>query len=183
MFSFQTLTKADDIRDFQIEGISIGDNLLDYFSKSEIKKKGIFYYPKSKKLGGIRLSKNNYKQYDSTQFSFYPASYEITSVAGIIEFDNNIDKCLKKKNQIKKDLIKIFSSASSKEKKLIHPYDKSGKSILYKTIFYLNEGSSIEIECFDWIKGVYSQNTELKDSLIVSLKSLVYRNFLANEAY
>ena len=35
--SFQTLSKADDIRDFQIEGISIGDNLLDYFSVDEIK--------------------------------------------------------------------------------------------------------------------------------------------------
>ena len=27
--SFQTLTKADDIRDFEIEGISIGDSALD----------------------------------------------------------------------------------------------------------------------------------------------------------
>ena len=35
-FSFQTLTKADDIRDFQIEGMSIGDSLLDYFSEDEI---------------------------------------------------------------------------------------------------------------------------------------------------
>ena len=28
---------ADDIRDFQIEGMSIGDSLLDYFSKDKIK--------------------------------------------------------------------------------------------------------------------------------------------------
>ena len=35
-FSFQTLTKADDISEFQIEGISIGDSLLDYFTKKEI---------------------------------------------------------------------------------------------------------------------------------------------------
>ena len=35
-FSFQTLTKADDIRDFQIEGISIGDSLLDHFKENEI---------------------------------------------------------------------------------------------------------------------------------------------------
>ena len=36
-FIFQTLTKADDISDFQIEGISVGDSLLDYMSKKEIK--------------------------------------------------------------------------------------------------------------------------------------------------
>ena len=34
--SFQTLTKADDIKDFQIEGMSIGDSLLDFFSEDEI---------------------------------------------------------------------------------------------------------------------------------------------------
>jgi len=41
IFSLQSWTKADDIRDFQIEGISIGDSLLDYFSEEEIKKFGI----------------------------------------------------------------------------------------------------------------------------------------------
>ena len=30
--------KADDIRDFQIEGISVGDSLLDYYSEKEINK-------------------------------------------------------------------------------------------------------------------------------------------------
>ena len=32
-------SKADDIQDFQIEGISVGDSLLDYFSEEEINKK------------------------------------------------------------------------------------------------------------------------------------------------
>ena len=31
-------TQADDIKDFQIEGISIGDSALNYFSEEEIKK-------------------------------------------------------------------------------------------------------------------------------------------------
>ena len=33
--SMQSWTKADDIRDFQIEGMSVGDNLLDYFLSLE----------------------------------------------------------------------------------------------------------------------------------------------------
>ena len=36
--SLQTLVKSDDIRDFQIEGISIGDSALDFFSEDEILK-------------------------------------------------------------------------------------------------------------------------------------------------
>ena len=38
-----TPSQADDIRDFQIEGISIGDSLLDYFSEEEIKKNTVRY--------------------------------------------------------------------------------------------------------------------------------------------
>ena len=34
--SFQTLTKADDIRDFEIEGMSIGDSLLDFYDENQI---------------------------------------------------------------------------------------------------------------------------------------------------
>ena len=35
--SSQSLTKANDsIKDFQIEGMSIGDSALDYFTKSDI---------------------------------------------------------------------------------------------------------------------------------------------------
>ena len=33
---FITSSQADDIRDFQIEGMSIGDSLLDYFNKETI---------------------------------------------------------------------------------------------------------------------------------------------------
>ena len=36
IFSLQSWTKADDIRDFEIEGMSIGDSLLDYFSEKDI---------------------------------------------------------------------------------------------------------------------------------------------------
>ncbi len=35
-FSLQSMIKAEDISDFEIEGISIGDSLLDFFSKNQI---------------------------------------------------------------------------------------------------------------------------------------------------
>ena len=37
ILGFQSWTKADDIRDFEIEGLSIGDSLLNHFNVSEIK--------------------------------------------------------------------------------------------------------------------------------------------------
>ena len=39
IFSLQSWTKADDISDLEIEGMSIGDSLLKYVSENEIKKK------------------------------------------------------------------------------------------------------------------------------------------------
>ena len=36
IFSFQPLTKADDIGDFEIEGISVNISALDFMSKNEI---------------------------------------------------------------------------------------------------------------------------------------------------
>ena len=36
-FSLQSWTKANDIRDFEIEGISIGDSLLDFLERRNIK--------------------------------------------------------------------------------------------------------------------------------------------------
>ena len=39
--SLQSWTKADDIKDFQIEGMSIGDSLIEYFSKKDIQNEKI----------------------------------------------------------------------------------------------------------------------------------------------
>ncbi len=36
IFSLQSWTKADDIRDFEIEGMSIGDSALDFFAETTI---------------------------------------------------------------------------------------------------------------------------------------------------
>ena len=36
IFSLQSWAKADDIKEFEIEGMSVGDSLLDYFSEEEI---------------------------------------------------------------------------------------------------------------------------------------------------
>ena len=49
IFSIQSLTKADDIRDFEIEGMSIGDSLLDYYSEDVILNATTTKYPASSK--------------------------------------------------------------------------------------------------------------------------------------
>ena len=71
MLSFQSLTKADDIRDFQIEGISVGDNLLDQTAilnvlKTLLKIKNILFTQKAINLctWALNINQNNMMAYN-----------------------------------------------------------------------------------------------------------------------
>ena len=48
IFGIQFWTKAEDITSFELEGISIGTSLLDYFSEQELNSKRKIFYPNSK---------------------------------------------------------------------------------------------------------------------------------------
>ena len=64
LFTLHIPSQADDIRDLQIEGMSVGESLLDYFSEEEINKKINSYSNK----GYIYPSKDFY----SLSFRFLP---------------------------------------------------------------------------------------------------------------
>ena len=69
IFSFQSWTKADDISDFQIEGMSIGDSALDYFSEKEINDSKKTPY-ENKKWATWPIFKN----YTKRNLAFYSSS-------------------------------------------------------------------------------------------------------------
>ena len=56
---FQSLTKADDVNEIQIDGMSIGDSALDYFTKSEIKSRTKTIYPGDDKFYKIQFGSKN----------------------------------------------------------------------------------------------------------------------------
>ena len=55
IFSLQSWTKADDIRDFEIEGITVEDSALNYYTKNFIESKKKHYYPSSNKYFRINF--------------------------------------------------------------------------------------------------------------------------------
>ena len=185
--SFQTLTKADDIRGFEIEGMSIGDSLLDYFTKKEIriKRKYRIKYPNSKKFTAITFEEDpKLKVYDSIQANVKTndKKYIIYSISGISYFDNNISKCKEQMKLISKELIKIFPNASNINQTKKHDYDKSGKSLIHQSIFDMDSGAEARVECYDWSKKMFKKHN-LEDQLIVSILSDDFSYFMANEAY
>ena len=153
IFSFQSLTKAEDIRDFEIEGMSIGDSLLDYFSKKVIIDKTLNYY-KDKTILPIYIEKEaEFNEYDGVQFHIN-MQFKILSIEGVIWFKDNFEGCKKKQKEIDNDFKSIFSSNISRWESGInsHEADKSGKSI-YNIIYYdFKSKDTISIGCYDWSK-------------------------------
>ena len=72
IFTLQTPSWADDISDLQIEGMSIGDSLLDHFSKEEIKKANPATAYKDKKYRTLDFShvKKNLETYERLVASY-----------------------------------------------------------------------------------------------------------------
>lgn len=187
MLITQSLTHADDIRDFQIEGISVGDSLIDYFTKKEIRKEKKYRikYPNSNRFTAITFYEySKFKIYDSVQVNVKTddKDYKIYSISGINYFKNKIQDCKKQKNLIFNNLKNMFSNVSISNQDKKHEFDKSGKSLIYQTLFDMDDGSVVRIECYDWSTKMFN-NHELEDQLVVSILSEDFSYFLTNEAY
>lgn len=94
---------AEDISDFEIEGISIGDSALKFFSESDLIKNKKKYY-KNKKftpVEGLKL-KNNLKNYDFIDLNYKKndENFIIFNISGRINFNKNIEDCYTKMDEI-----------------------------------------------------------------------------------
>ena len=83
-----TQLKADDIREFQIEGISVEDSALDHFSKEDINN-GVKHFYKDKKFLSITIRVNS-DSYDKMDFVYKPKDekYKIYGIRGSKIFKN-----------------------------------------------------------------------------------------------
>ena len=151
--SFQTLGSADDIRDFEIEGISIEDSLLEFYSETEIKKQLSRTSSTRKNTEFLRVyfDLTNPEIYSTINIHFKnDKSYEITSIGGIEYFNNDMDSCYSKQNKIVKDLDESFPNAKKNNFETSkHTSDPSGKSSVRDIWFNLNNGQ-IYVSCTDW---------------------------------
>jgi hypothetical protein len=180
---FMTLSQADDIRDFQIEGISIGDSVLDH---SKIKNFQKFIPYKSKKYQG-GFKKINSDIYDSLQFFYIKKDKNKTleNISGKKYFPNNIKECLKKKKKIENEVSKLFPNLKKKIVEKAHGADPSKKSMIYALNFNFPEGHIIQVSCTDWEK-YKDRNGKMrndKDELKVQLNTSSYVNFVRYEAW
>ena len=178
IFSFQSWTKADDIRDFQIEGMSVGDSLLDYYNEDKIKKamKSAYFYP-DKKFLDIFIELSNSSNYEWLQISLKSKdkNYKIYTLTGQLDYSSNIKDCYKKKKEIVKSIKSSFgNNVATKSGIIKHNIDKTGKSKVDSTDFLLN-GGAIQVQCFDW-----SKKMKYTDKLTVNVKTQEAINYFTS---
>ena len=165
-FLCSTSIFADDISDFEIEGISIGDSLLDYMTEDEILKevertKDFFYHlNEPNKYAEVYLviesenydylgfiinnnSVNNYVTNKNEQYS-------ILSLRGIKRYIEDLDSCEVNRDEVVVILSKMFPDIDKIEDIEKYPGDPSGKSIMYAVSFNLDKGDFVRVWCSDY---------------------------------
>ena len=174
IFSFQSLTKADDIRDFQIEGMSIGDSLLKHVEKSKLKN---FAYPyPNKEFKGILL-KDISNNYDAIQFTVKDndPKYIIHNISAKLYFQNKYNDCLNKMKIIVNAFDSVISDQVKTQKrdniKRSKVSDPSGKSIMSYKAYHFEDKSAAQVYCTDW-----SDEISDRKGYIDELKSSLYSN-------
>ena len=180
LFTLQTPSWADDIRDFQIEGMSIGGSLLDYFSKKEIKDNtNINYYTNSKYTYVEFFGLPAFKIYDTVGFDYKTTDkkYIIDAIRGVLFCEKNIEKCNKKQKEIDLELSKMFKKSQREVEKGKHSADKSGKSTTSHINFWWISGDVVTIELIDWSEKITNEKG-WTDNVSVSFRTKEFNDFL-----
>ena len=156
---FITPSQANDMSNFQIYGISIDESLLDHFTRNEIKKNSVFLEQAkgNKEFKRYDIFKNT-GEYDKVSILYknYDQSFPIVSIEGLIWFKDDIESCLKKREEIIKELKSLFKDKRFYDaKKGVHFADKNSYTYDYYFIFgNINDSTPdhILISCYDWSK-------------------------------
>ena len=161
---FSSSVVADDISDFEIEGISVGDSALDFFSEKQIKENTWDYYD-DKTFTPVQMDGLSFFTiYDAVDFGYKTGDtkYIIHDLSGINIYKYNIEDCYKTMDEIYKELSQLFKN-SKKLEKLVTPSPLDNKTIITDVVFLLDSGS-VTVACYDYSKEFGGQ-----DNLKVSL--------------
>ena len=187
IFIFQSISKADNIQDFEIEGISVGSSLLDHFSQKKIEQSIVDWYDD--------LEKNRYVAFafDSPNFEIYDFvdvwtkynddRYLVDTIAGVIYFGEDkpitdIKNCYQEQKIIADDLLQVFNKATKiGPSKIEHPGDSTGGSSYTDIYLQLDDDYEVVIACYDWSDELLKTQNKA-DHIYISIRSLELEKWL-----
>ena len=163
IFSFQCWAKADDIRDFQIEGVSIGNSLLDYYSLTEINKAKLaegHYEGES-----TYYFESNLSVYDRVRIYTLNKNNKIVSITGEKFF--SYETCLNLQKEIIIEFKGLFDLSSAQIGELddfITSNDPTGKSFYTDYSIWFKNDDSVYVRCYN-----YTEESKIGDRMEVAV--------------
>ena len=164
---FSSSVIAEDISKFEIEGISIGDSLLDYMTEEEILKdfeitsKHYYYLNNTTKFGEAYIfNGENFKTYKNLSFFVKrdDKKYKIFMIRGMLSYIEDLEGCLKKQKEVSNEVEKIITNYEKIERNAKSKNDPSGKSKYYYIKYNFENGDNITIHCSDWDEKLRKKN-------------------------
>ena len=184
IFILKSLSKAEDVHEFEIHGLTVGESLLNFKSKQKIEEKEKNYLPSSTGEKFYRIAfKIKDKNYDfvGIYLKKNDLNYSIYSVEGMKYI--KYSKCKTKMNEIYNAMKVGFGEKYIPNKfEDFHSYDKSKKSKVKVIDFMRSDDYTIaRIICTDWGKKLEAEG--LDDNLAIYLQSEEFSKYMLNEAY
>ena len=178
--SLQSWAKADDITDFQIEGMSLYESALNFFSQSKIKNNEGDYY-NNKTFKTATINSTNFEVYQDVQISYKTndKTYKLYDISGIVDKKYNL--CLKEIDSISKEFDQMFTNTKFEELYTFkHDSDPSGESLVSDMFWEFNNGDKILLACYNW-NTAYGKEKKLVDEMRVTISSKEFDTFLLND--
>lgn len=186
ILNFKSWTYADNVDEFEIEGMSIGDSLLSFYDKKFIDDNKEFGYD-STEMYSLYIT-SNLNTYEEIELNFrnYDNKYQILAIAGIKNIQ--INECLKKKEDITKEIKTLFSSDAQD---YIYEYDNNyltagldvtltSLSQAHVTDWDLSNGDMVRVWCTEWGSDA-KQKLNWKDQLRVKIQKADWMKFLKKQ--
>ena len=181
-FVLQNFVNADEIREFEVEGLSLGNSLLGFYSKSYIDNLPKTTYPASDKFYQIEIDSKS-DDYDNITIILKKndSKYKIYNIGPGKFFDNDLKACNKLMDQKRIEIKSMLNDFKENTYEHIYNIDDK-KSVAYITDFNFSDGSSIRVFCVDWSE-VTEKKRNFGDNFTLDLSLNEYLDWINNEAY
>ena len=190
-----TSAHSDNIKDFMIENISIGDSALDYFNQSQIENSELDWHNYSyKEYSTSLLSGKGIYDWFKISYKSDDDNFIIEGIVGIVvkkkyediqcnnELDNAALNILELYKNIKQRKKKSYKVAYNPRKIFQEP-SQSGKSIATSISFDFKDGGKIILSCYDMDKATNQIDSPIKDinqfdTFRIDIRSKILLNYL-----
>ena len=165
------------IKDFKIEGIALGDSLLDKYTLDEILKSQGNYYPDTEFNSSALFSKTTSIEYDQIEVGYKTndSKYLVHKIGGAILYEKDIENCYPKKKEIVKNLSKLLKNTDWQN----YTWEND-KGKFDQDIIILETGETAAVECYDWSKDT-ENNLGWVDNLRVQISSAEWEEMLYSQ--